>query len=70
MPGSVNAAWGILRGRLTGDKKKAANFLSNMDSNEREQRNRLESRMKSRFRKKVQKPGRLAFRSREHKKRY
>lgn len=48
---SVGKAYAVLTGRLTGDEKKAKEFLESMSPEERTIRNRTESRRRSRKKK-------------------
>lgn len=52
MMGNVGQAYAIIRGRMSGNVKKAKGLLGSMDSTERDERNRQDSRAKGHRRKK------------------
>ena len=48
---SIGASFAILQGRLTGNENKAYNFINSMSPDEAAQRNRDESRLRSKAKK-------------------
>jgi len=54
---SVGRAYGILSGRMNGDRKKAKEFLESMSPQQRRVRNRTETRARGRAFKKKYKMG-------------
>lgn len=54
---SVGKAFAVLRGRLTGDKREAKQFLESMSLGEQIERNRTESRVRKKIRSRPYKLG-------------
>lgn len=59
---SVNKAWAVLRGRLTGDEDEALELLKKMNPRERALRNKLEQRSRVNKRKRSLKMGQTSNR--------